>query len=537
MAALSRLTVLRPDIMLILFLSCVMAVLGTYRPDYAGDGLRHLAPILGSSFPALGEPRWVLFPALLFCVLKPLALLGLIDTPARAAQAFAIFNAVCGGLYLLCLRRWLHKLIPVRRAIILFLVAGTFTFLSLATNTVEPTAAALIAVAGLTCARYCPTLTDRGRLTVAVGAIAIAGLVYQGLIFALFLLPATLPPACYASRQGLVRILAITALVPLAVIGLLTFAGDSPTNAARRFVQGEANPLSSSLYSQRSLKNLVGVAIVGPAYALNSIPELRGLSGSLAMLRERATVVDALVGLLPWLVGAGALVVTLVLLVLGSHYAVLVAFGGMMALPMIRMSQYAYVKYYSLLPLLMVLAVVRLVPRSGLLALLGMLFFASNLSQYMADRTAAQAFRARIVSELLPQVPREACFLTNGWGPPLPDWRGPSLAWLHILEGGNAGNMNDLRAANASLLRRRLKQMFCGCTVVVTDAFTRTNVTALTQQLDYFGLSGVPISSLVVGAPEQSRIFAASNVSVYRFSDQERQRACLAVSVDPTNPD
>jgi hypothetical protein len=530
MRALSRLKELRPDMLLILFLSCVMALLGAYRLDYAGDGLRHLGPILGSSFPVLGEPRWVLFPALLFCVLKPFVLLGLIHTPAGAAQAFAIFNAVCGGLYLLCLRSWLQEMNPARRAIILFLVAGTFTFLSLASNTIEPTAAALIAVAGLTGARSWPTLTDRGRLTIAVAAIALASLVYQGLLFALFLLPATLPPTVYASRQGLIRIVAITALVPLTVIGLLTLAGDSPTNAARRFAQGEANPLSSRGYSQRSLKNLVGVAIVGPAYALNSIPGLRGLSGSLAMLRERATVVNAVVGLLPWLVGAGALVATLVLLVLRSHYAVLVAFGGMMALPMIRMSQYAYVKYYALLPLLIVLAVVRLVPRSSHLALLGMLFFASNLGQYMVDRAAMQTFRNRIVSELWPQLPREACFLTSGWGPPVPDWQGPSLSLRQVLEGGNAPNLDGLLAANASLLRSSLKQIFCGCTVVVTDVFTRTNVTVLAQELQDFGLSSVSISALVVDDPEQARIFAAPNVSVYRFSDQERQRACLAVS-------
>jgi hypothetical protein len=531
MRVLNRSTVLCPDMLLIVFLSCLMGLLGAYRLDYAGDGLRHLAPIFSSSLPTLGEPRWVLFPALLFCVIKPFVLLGLIDTTAQAAQAFAIFNAVCGGLYLLCLRKWMLDMVPARRTIILFLVASTFTFLSLATDTLEATAAALIAIAGLTWARFYPTLTDRGRLTVAVAAIALASLVYQGLLFALFLLPATLPRTVYASRPGLIRIATITALVPLTVIGLLTLAGDSPTNAARRFTQGEANPLASSTYSQRSIKDLVGVAIVGPSYALNSIPGLRGLSGSLAMLREQATAIDALVGVLPWLIGAAALAATLVLLVLRRHHAVLVAYGGMMALPMIRMSQYAYVKYYALLPLLIVLAVVRLVPRSGHLALIGLLFFASNLSQYVADRTASQAFRTRIIGELLPQLPRDACFLTDGWGPSVPNWRGPSLSWLHILEGGNARNFDDLVAANATLLRNGLKQIFCGCKVVVTDAFTKPNLKALTQQLQNFGLSSVSISELVVEAPERSRIFTAANVSVYRFSDQERERACQAVSM------
>ena len=163
MSALSRLVVLRFDIYsMILSLSCVMALLGAFRLDYAGDGLRHLAPILSSPLPVLGEPRWVLFPALLFFVVKPFAVLGLINTPAAAAQVFAIFNAVCGGLYLLCLRSWLHEMVPARRAIILFLVAGTFTFLSLATNTIEPTAAALIAVAGLTGAAFLPNADGSG---------------------------------------------------------------------------------------------------------------------------------------------------------------------------------------------------------------------------------------------------------------------------------------------------------------------------------------------------------------------------------------
>ena len=61
MSALSRLVVLRLDIYsMILSLSCVMALLGAFRLDYAGDGLRHLAPILSSPLPVLGEPRWVL---------------------------------------------------------------------------------------------------------------------------------------------------------------------------------------------------------------------------------------------------------------------------------------------------------------------------------------------------------------------------------------------------------------------------------------------------------------------------------------------
>ena len=521
-------------LLLAVFLSTFL-LLGLRRLDYAGDGVRHLDHILHSNYPALGEPRWILFPLLLFAILKPFAAAGIILSAVQAAKAFCLLNVACGFAYLVCLRRWLTELPVIPRTAVLLLAGGSCVFLTLATDTIEPTPAALIAIAGLTYGRFHAGLSDSARLTVAAGSLALASVIYQGLLFGFFFLPAIFPISLLAVRQIAFRIAALALAVPLLTIVLLSSDGDTPRNAARRFLQGESNSAASSQYSRPSAKNFVGVVIVGPTYAFASIPELRGLAGSVKLLRHRETAFKGFLGAAAWSCMAVAIISALVLLVFKKQFALLFAFAGMIALPTIRMSQYSYLKYYVLLPFLLVLVVPRLGVRFVYLGILGALLLLSNLEQIWTQRVQSETLRLEVARDLYPRIPPAACFLTNGWGPPVPDWRGDSLPWLHILNGGNSESQVQVAKANSQLLRDRLRKLFCTCPAVVTDAFILPNLSSLQQELSYFRIADIPLSKLVLPSIESAEVFRSPTVVVYRFSHEDQQRACQALEYKSVN--
>jgi hypothetical protein len=218
-----------------LFLVLLFTVLR--RVDYAGDGLRHLDHVLNARYPAVGEPRWILFPVLLFGLLKPFVVAGIIDTVRDAAKLFTVFNVAFALGYMMCLRRWLMELPGVQRSAVLLLASGSQVFLTLATDAIEPTPAVFVAVAGLTYARFHSGLTDTARLMSASVSIALASLIYQGLLLAFFFLPAIFSVSFLASRHAVFRIASMVVAPPLLTVAVLwAFDGETPVNAARRFV-------------------------------------------------------------------------------------------------------------------------------------------------------------------------------------------------------------------------------------------------------------------------------------------------------------
>ena len=507
----------------------LLGLIGFKRLDYAGDGIRHLDHILESNHPALGEPRWILFPLLLFAVVKPFAATGIIHTVPQAIKIFCGFNVLCGFIYLLCLRRWLSALTAERRTAVLILAGGCCVFLTLATDIIEPTAAVLIAIGGATYARFWPGFDALARLTITAVALTLAGLVYQGLLFGFFFLPAIFPMSLLLSRPAILRVTCLALTVPLISVALLSVNGDNPRNAARRFVRGADNILASSQYSEVSARNIAGVAIVGPAYAFASIPELRGLSGTLRLLRHHDTILDGIQGGAAWGCAAAAIVIALILLVYRRELALLVAFGGMMLLPLIRMTQYGYTKYYVLLPFLVVLVLPRLGVRYVYPGLLGAVLLLSNVADIRTQIIESEDLRSRLANGLYSQVPATACFITNGWAPPVPDWRGPSLAWPHILQTGNYESEQLTSKANSLVLHDRLRNLFCTCPVVVTDAFLPSNLTVLQQELSSFRITAIPISDLLIRSPESAEIFQSRKFRLYRFSSEDQRQACEAL--------
>ena len=164
--------------------------------------------------------------------------------------------------------------------------------------------------------------------------------------------------------------------------------------------------------------------------------------------------------------------------------------------------------------------------------LLGGLLFVSNTTQIYAEISQSKLLRSEVARDLYPQVPHGTCFLTSGWGPPVPGWHNNSVGWAHILYGGNA-SQRGTSIANSEQLRLHLTNLFCTCSAVVTDSFIEPNLRTLQQDLSNFGIVNIPISQLVVPFPERSEIFRSPRFSVYRFSNEDRERACNALMRAP----
>src|SRR5262245_15092111 len=75
-----------PDVIVIAVWLILAAVAGFSRRDFGGDGLRHLGPIVSLDHPKLGEPRWLLFPSLMFILLRPFVALGLVTSVEGLAR-------------------------------------------------------------------------------------------------------------------------------------------------------------------------------------------------------------------------------------------------------------------------------------------------------------------------------------------------------------------------------------------------------------------------------------------------------------------
>src|SRR5262245_6048610 len=84
--------------------STVAIIIVLLRVDFSPDGLRHLAHVLSSDRPALGEPRWILFPTLLFLLTKPLIAVGLVGSVEGIAHAFSLMTTGLAIGYLVALR-------------------------------------------------------------------------------------------------------------------------------------------------------------------------------------------------------------------------------------------------------------------------------------------------------------------------------------------------------------------------------------------------------------------------------------------------
>ena len=68
-------------------LAAAIVMAAASRQDFVEDGVRHLPEAL-SGHPHFGEARWLMFPPLLFALVRPLAAIGLVGSVEAAIQPF-----------------------------------------------------------------------------------------------------------------------------------------------------------------------------------------------------------------------------------------------------------------------------------------------------------------------------------------------------------------------------------------------------------------------------------------------------------------
>ena len=179
------------ELVVLVALAAVLVIAAASRRDFIEDGVRHLPAAL-SGPPHFGEARWIMFPPLLFALVRPLAAIGLVGGVEAAIQPFLWVSVASGIIFLVSLGVWLRvECQTARRAAALLLAGSCAPFLALFSDIAEPQIAAAMAVAGLAYTRVRrddPTGAERG-VVVAIVAIACAALIYQGTILAFGMLP------------------------------------------------------------------------------------------------------------------------------------------------------------------------------------------------------------------------------------------------------------------------------------------------------------------------------------------------------------
>lgn len=502
----------------------VLILTAAVRRDFLGDGVRHLPAAL-SSGPHLGEARWLLFPTFLFFLVRPLASLGGVQSTEAAIQVFLWASVASGAVFLFGLRSWLRAECDdrARRAAALLLAGSCSPFLTLFSDIAEPQIAAAIAVTGLAYARIRrddPLRAPAGAL-VAIGAIASAALIYQGMILALGMLPLVTSRDTLTRRRVRGAVAAAVLLVPAAILTAQIAAGIPPALAVATTVGGERNPLARSFMASQTPAKYVAALVAGPPQGIVTIRNFGGLSALLtalsdsdaqAVARGAANVSRLMLGgVIVWtLFAAGAR---------NREWRVLAAAGLLLVLPVLRNQQYAYPKFFILWPVPIALLALR--HRARIVGVAGLIVLLTNVWLLAEDVRRGRLMYGSVHRAYQAATPT-TCWLTSGWAPPLWYlWPGTTTNILGILATGTDP------AVQSRLLTVSLRRCFCESGAVWTDASeTGSNVAALSRHFDY---SAVDLTTILPPVASPEPVAAAPGVHVY--PQPARERICRAVSV------
>jgi hypothetical protein len=508
------------DALVLLGFATLLVIAAWSRQEFLGDGVRHLPAIL-SDHVQLGEPRWLLFPLVAHLWVRMLSGLGLVSGAESSLRAVLALSVASGILFLGCVLIWLRAECndPARRTTALFLAGSCAPFLMLFSDIAEPQVAAGLVAAGLAFARVHRDDPRRSSAAVmcAVGAIAVASLIYQGAILSLGMLPLV------ATRQTSDR-RSVTAAVVFAVVVMVTAmiaaqiaVGIAPAAAVTTTFSGEANPMTRTFMASSSPVKYFVAAMMGPPQGIVALENFGGLNALWAAVQSPDL----------WTVWGGALNVAL--LVLGftitillfsrglrdRHWRVLVAAAILLALPVFRNQQYGYVKFYVLWPIPVALLAIHcrartiLILATTLLVVNGWLV-ADAIAQGRQRFVAAKAAYARATSS--------TCWLTSGWSPPFSyAWPGTTAVILGTLATGRQP------ALQAEALTGMLRRCLCESTAVWTDTTTR-DTPVVRSIAQHFGYRSIDLASVLLdpSAAEGDPLMPG----VLRYSERARVRAC-----------
>ena len=520
-----------PDAWVILTWLLIVVVLAGCRVQFTGDGVRHLPELIKpGSGPSLGEPRWLLTPGLLWILIHPWVALGWISTLEGAIRVFQALTLVSGLSVLIMLRAELRArgYEPVTRAAALALAAATPALVLFSSDVLEPPFAAAVCVAGLCYAGRCSRAGHPARgILAALAAIGFGSLFYQGVFFAVFLLPCFVPIEAFRHWPTLIRGAAILALVPLTLVACLLVSGDSPGHAVEQVIKGTQNPLYVSYLEKPRVQGIMVAAIAGPPQGVSPPPAFIGLKTLITELREpgarRKAFGQVLRLALGWLV-LGTILAAAVRL---RSWSLPLALAGILLLPVVlRSQQYGYNKFYVLLPVVLALGAVLISTRKAFI--LGGLVAMANLLPALAELSANRELD-RERQSIFKQFDSQDCWFNSGWGQdfdPFYRWPGQSCSVLERLSGGKGKDSESvIRAAHKSLTEC-IATCFCSAKRVVTSDMLDASGGEITDVMVHFKYSAFPARALLLGEHEGELVSPSRIQPTYLYPAAKRQAIC-----------
>jgi hypothetical protein len=513
------------ELVVIGLLAAVLVAAAASRRDFIGDGVRHLPAALAGPL-RFGEARWVMFPPLLFALLRPLAAAGLIDRVESAIQPVLWFTVACGLVFLASVDKWLRADCddPARRAAALLLAGSCAPFLALFSDIAEVQAAATIAVAGLAYARAHP---DGGRgAVVAITAIAAATLIYEGTILALGMLPLVATRQTLLRRRVLGALSIAVAIVPVVIIAAQAAGGMPLDLAVAAPLAGERNPLARSLMTQPSAAKFAVALLAGPPQGIVALKDFSGVPALWAGLRASDAVTTSLAtaNVLRLMLGLSVGALLFAGTVRRRDWRVILAGVVILVLPLFRNQQYAYVKFFALWPVPVALAALRC--RARAIAVAASLVLLSNGWLLAEEIQRGRRLHAALGQAYAAATPT-TCWMTSGWAPPMWYlWPGTTTPVLGILSTGS-----DPRA-QAVVLTESLRSCFCDSTSVWTDT-TAHDSSVVASLAGHFDYRDVDLATLLL-AESTSR--SEPPTGIYVYPEPARRQICGVVTAAGGRP-
>jgi hypothetical protein len=527
-----------PDLVVLGAWWILVAAFGFARRDFTGDGIRHLPAILdpARTHPALGEPRWLLFPALLYVLLRPLVALGLAHDVEALTRPMMAATLLTAGIYLLGIRRCLVALgiTPGRRAVALAVAGSSAGLFFAASDLMEPIFGATLAVLGLAfvAARTTdPQATEDSRrraVLVGVAVIAAASFLYQGVILGVGLIPLFTPRATLTHRRTLIPAALILAAVPAVSGAILGLAGNEAARAFSRITQGEENPLYRS-YLKKSGPSAYLVALLGgPPQGLIALSHFQGFNGLIAALRGPGPRGEALAVVTRLGLGFAVVLSGVVAAVRRRDVTLLFGFAVLLLLPLVRHQQYGYVKYYVLLPVLLAVGAAR-APMSVAAGVALILLVANGSTLLGTVRAGRQLYAER--AGAYQQADRLTCWLSASWGPSIGFlWPGSVTAVLGSLASGGGSDPAKVVADAHATMSRSLEDCFCHSSSVFTDDMVEGSAGVVADLAEHFDYTEIDLPKLIVPAARARLVSNRGPMPVYAYASEDQKRLCSLVT-------
>ena len=519
----------RSDVVVLVAWTIAVVIIAGARREFIGDGLRYVADAAAGVW-KLGEPRWLLFPGLLTAWLALWRGLGVQPSTAHAINLFLALDLLSGVIFLLALRGLLkHIQVPTgRRALAIALAGACGPLLALSTDTAEPMVPAALGAMGLLLAAKARPDSDFSWYAVAgVTVICVAGLLYQGIILALGMLPAVMPRGSLFRRRTLLVAAAFAiGLWSGANFALAKASSASFGETALRFTRNGDNELYARWVKTSSSTPLVA-AVLGPASGMSMPPHFTGVRAMLEGIPHRSLV--SVVQALALIVGGVVFWILLGSAVVRRRGWLVAAACAILVLPLLRPSQYSYFKFYVLLPVFVALAAVNLkaTVAATLLALLAPLNGYLTCSSLTEGR-ALFAERARAYE----RASANDCWVTASWIPAVPQiWPGRSCSLLATLSSGRGSAMEQLMAEQKASLKRCFRWCYCEARSVWTDDMVASRLDQIRDLALYFQAQELLSARLLwTDATGIIVLRGQAGLDVLQFEERARKEACASLS-------